>query len=283
MEYFYLLKNAIRAESEKNFAKAYNIYSDTFKSCTTPKTQLRILTKMAWCQYQVGNKEETENIFSKISSMYPDAPHGIQCYADFLVRTGRHKLAKNILTKALERFPEQLELYLSLAALLKSTNRSFEAIEILKSALTKENLIIGKTIKRKDMWAELGSMYYDRNNYNSAIVCLKKSMRMGEENEFYHYDLLAFCHIKINDPKNALKYIDRHIKIYGDQDPTDYILKARIHSRLEELPEAASCILRAYAFENCISLSLDEMSDFSALIKNGFFQTLENVEFEATS
>ncbi len=283
MEYFSLLRKAALAEAKKNFAKAYNIYSEALKYSKYSKTTLKIMSKMAWCQYQVGNKLEAEELFTKISTLYPDEPFGIQFYADFLIKTDRHKAAKNLLAKAISKFPDQLELYLTLASLLKSIDRSVEAIGILKSALTAENLTIGRTIRRKDMWAELGSLYYDRGDYNSSIACLKKSMRMGNEEEFYHYDLLASCYLKINDPENALKFIDAHIRIYGEQDSADYILKARAHARLEQLPQAASCILRAYAFDNCLALRLDEMADFSVLIKKGFFQTLDNVEFESTS
>ncbi|MCE9500553.1 MAG: tetratricopeptide repeat protein [Leptospira sp.] len=280
MEFLRITKRAIKADSGKQYARAFNLFQDAIKLTENTPAIIRIMGRQAWCLHFVWNHEDALALVNRILEEYPEHPVGYLINASFFVKINRAKTAKSILKKGLEKFPDQLELYLTLASILKDTERSNEAIDVLKRALSHEKLSRGRGIERRDIWAELGSLYFERGDYNSSIACFKKGMRMGSEENFLHFDILALCYLKLNDSKNSLKYIDLHLHYFGDHYPEDFIIKARAHAKLGELPLATSNILHAYSFENSINLSSEDMIDFAPLIQSGFFNTLDKVDID---
>jgi tetratricopeptide (TPR) repeat protein len=279
MSFFYFIKQAIQEEKKENFTKAFNLYQKAFEFSLSPKTQIKVAARKAWCQEHVGNHNMALEIFTKLPIEYPDHPESILESSIYYIKLNSLKQAKLLLKSGIDKFPYYLEFYLTLSYILRETNRANESIEILKKALVQPKLTNGRGgITRKDIWAELGNLYFLRGNYNSCIVSLKKSLRMeNDQKEFLYFDLIAKSYLKINDPYNALKFIDAHLDIFEDRDPDDYILKARAHCRLSELHLAASCILQAYNKEGYLNLKTEDMIDFSPLVQKGFFESLENV------
>ncbi|WP_001010758.1 tetratricopeptide repeat protein [Leptospira interrogans] len=275
-----LIRSAIQRENQREFTKAFNLYKEALSFTSNPKTILKILNRQAWCQYHIGNTRETLNLFQEIISKYSKEPESYLYYSNYLIKINNFKQAKKILTKGIDLYPDQLELYLTLASLLKDTDRSNEAITVLKQALAQEKLSRGKGILRKDIWAELGNLYYQRGNYNSALVSLKTSMRMDNDENFLHYDMIAQCYLKVADHKNAPKFIDLYIQYFGESDSDILIIKARAHAQLGENHLACASLLQAYSMENGLKLNAEDMIDFAPLLQTGFFDTLENVEIE---
>ncbi|WP_001010754.1 tetratricopeptide repeat protein [Leptospira interrogans] len=275
-----LIRSAIQRENQREFTKAFNLYKEALSFTSNPKTILKILNRQAWCQYHIENTRETLNLFQEIISKYSKEPESYLYYSNYLIKINNFKQAKKILTKGIDLYPDQLELYLTLASLLKDTDRSNEAITVLKQALAQEKLSRGKGILRKDIWAELGNLYYQRGNYNSALVSLKTSMRMDNDENFLHYDMIAQCYLKVADHKNALKFIDLYIQYFGESDSDILIIKARAHAQLGENHLACASLLQAYSMENGLKLNAEDMIDFAPLLQTGFFDTLENVEIE---
>ncbi|TGK15583.1 tetratricopeptide repeat protein [Leptospira fluminis] len=275
-----LIRNAIQRERQREFTKAFNLYKESLNFTQNPKTVLKVKNRQAWCQYHIGNTRETLNLFQELLDKFVGHPESHLHYANYLIKVHNYKSAKKILSKAIESFPDQLELYLTLASLLKDTDRSNEAITVLKQALSQEKLSRGRGIKRKDIWAELGYLYFQRGDYNSGLASLKTAMRMDEEETFLHYDMIAQCYLKVGDHKNALKFIDLYIKYFGESDADILVVKARAHSQLGESHLACASLLQAYSMENGLKLSAEDMVDFGPLLQTGFFDTLENVEID---
>ncbi|MCB1158093.1 MAG: hypothetical protein H7A25_14750 [Leptospiraceae bacterium] len=250
------------------------------KTARTDATRVKIQSRKAWCLHHVGNHREAQELFHTLLSEFGTEPQSYILYSTYMMKTDRLKQARNTLKKGVERFPHHLEIYLVLASLMKDTDRSNEAIEVLKKALSMDYLTRGNGIERKDIWAELGYLYFERGNYNSCIVALKKSLRLSKEGEFLHYDLLAKAYLKINDPASAMKFIEMRLRFFGDYDPEDLVIKARAHARLGEHQYATANLLQAYAIEDSLSLKNEDMVDFSFLVQSGFFDTLEHFEFE---
>lgn len=280
LQFISVMKRAIRAESEKNYALAFNLFNQAVSEARNSRAIVRIMSRQAWCLHYVGNHKEALALFDTILDANSHEPQAYVLYATYMLKTDKLKIAKSILKKGVEKFPQHLEIYLVLASILKDTERSNEAIDILKKALSQDQLTRDNGIDRKDIWAELGYLYYERGNYNSAIAALKKSLRMTEEEEFLHYDLLARAYLKINDPQNAMKFIEKRIKVFGDYDPEDLIIKARAHARLGEHQYATANLLQAYSIDDSLHLRSEDMVDFSFLVQSGFFNTLENFDFE---
>lgn len=280
MGFRHLIISAIQRERQREFTKAFNLYKESLNFTQNSKTILKVKNRQAWCQYYIGNTRETLNLFQELLDHFSSHPESRLYYANYLIKVHNYKLAKKILSQAIEIFPDQLELYLTLASLLKDTDRSNEAIQILKQALAQEKLSRGRGIKRKDIWAELGYLYYQRGDYNSALASLKTAMRMDEEETFLHYDMIAQCYLKVADHKNALKFIDLYIKYFGESDADILVIKARAHAQLGESHLACASLLQAYSLENGLKLSAEDMVDFGPLLQTGFFDTLENVEID---
>ncbi|MEM7181783.1 MAG: CDC27 family protein [Spirochaetota bacterium] len=280
LEFLSTTKKALQAENNRNFALAFNLYNQALGSARNERAIVKMKARQAWCLHNVGNHKEASGLFQSIVESHTEEPQAYVLYATYLLKTDRLKNAKTTLKKGVERFPEHLEIYLVLASILKDTERSNEAIEVLKKALSQDRLTRGNGIERKDIWAELGYLYYERGNYNSAIASLKKSLRMSEEDEYLHYDLLAKAYLKIGDPQNAMKYIEKRLKVFGDYEPEDLIIKARAHARMGEYQYATANLLQAYSIEDSLHLKNEDMVDFSFLVQSGFFNTLENFDFE---
>lgn len=278
--FFSLIREAKLLEEEKEFTRAFNVYAESESHTTDESSLIKIKAKKAWCLYAVGNPKETESLFQDIIKNYPSHPLSITVYSRYLIKLKKFKSAKVLLQKSITYFPSYLENYLLLASLLKEMERSEEAIKVLKKALSQEHLSNGRGIDRKDIWAELGSLYFSRGDFNSALVSLKKSLNMVEPEEFLDYDLLSLCYLEAEDPENALTSIKTHIQFCKEIDPETLIILARAHCRLGKLEEAANNLIQAYSIEDSLYLKAADFIDFAPLLRNGFFTTLENIEWE---
>jgi tetratricopeptide (TPR) repeat protein len=280
MSFIQLVRVAINHENNKDYTRAFNAYNQSLSYTGNENSIIKIRSRQAWCLHLVGNPQETEKIYQELIENHESNPWSHILFAKYLIKTRRQKQAKNLLQKSSLRFPDNLELYLLLASLLKDMERSNEAIQVLKKALTREDLTRGRGILRKDIWAELGTLFYIRGDYNSAISALKKSLRMDLDENFLHYDVLSACYLKVGDPENVLYYVDKYIRYNGDMDAELLILKARSHCRLKQYPHASASLLQAYAFEDGLSLTAEEMVDLAPLKQFGFLETLENLSIE---
>lgn len=277
MSFLSLTRQAIRSEQDKNCAKAFNLYTKAIELTGDLPTKVKLSARKANCLESVGNHKEAEKLIEGLTAQYSDHPESYLQTALYFMKIQNHKLAKMYLREGIEIFPDFLEFYLTLSFLLRETERANESIDVLKKALMQERLTNGKGgISRKDIWAELGNLYFERGSYNSCLVCMKKSLRMEEKELFPFYDILALCHLKLDDPNNALNYIQLHLNYFEDIDPSAYIIKARIHSRLFDYENAEECLIQAYSKEGILRLNTEEMRDLSFFVQSGFFDSLEN-------
>jgi tetratricopeptide (TPR) repeat protein len=273
-------KLAMNMERSKDFTRAFNAYQKSLSLTSNETTIIKIQSRQAWCLHQVGNPLETERIYQSLLEKFPNNPWASILYAKYLIKTRRWKAARSLLSQASTLFPNNLELYLTHASLMKDMERSNEAIEILKKALAQESLTKGRGINRKDIWAELGSLFFQRGDYNSSISSLKKSLLMDEEENFLHYDILGICYLLVGDHENCIHYIDKYINYNGEIDTEILKIKARAHARAGVYHLATASILQAYALEDRLNLDAEDMIDLAPLKQLGFLETLENLEIE---
>ncbi len=273
-----VIRQARYEEKSKLYTRAFNTYGKALDITNSEITKIRLESYRGWTLNKIGNFEQANEIFNSVLKKY-DHAYAYLISALYFYKTGKLKSSKNLLQKGIEKFPDYLELYLTLSSILKDSERANESIQVLKQALQRENLIKGKGgILRKDIWAELGNLYFERGNFNSCILCLKKSMNMDKEENFLHYSLLAKSYLILGDAKNALLYIEKQLLYYEDLDGDDYITKARAHAKLDELHLASASLLQAHDSDGVLRISSEEMIDFSKLMQNGFFDTIENLQ-----
>lgn len=281
MSFLSFARQAICEENKKNWTKAFNLYTRAIELTSNLSSKIKLIARKANCLDLVGNHKEAEKLIRDLEVLFPNHPETYLQSALYFINIQNTKQAKIYLHQGIEQFPDYLEFYLTLAFILKETERSNESIEVLKKALMQEKLTNGKGgISRKDIWAELGNLYFERENYNSCLACMKKSLRMAEKELFSFYDILAICYLKLNDLTNALKYIDLHLCYYEEVDPEAYILKARIHCLLGEYEKAKQILLFVYSREGVLNLSNEELRDLSYFVQNGFLDNLENFSID---
>ena len=185
MSFISSLRQALSEESMKHYSRAFNSYHKAISETQNPRTIARLTARKGWCQQYIGNQDQAIQIFTDLAKN-AIVPQAYLLTAIYYIKTDKLKSAKNMLNKGIEKFPDYLELYLTLASLLKDTERANESIQVLKKALAQEKLTRGKGgIERKDIWAELGNLYYERGSYNSCVVCLKRSLKMDLEKKIF--------------------------------------------------------------------------------------------------
>lgn len=276
--FIHIVKEALIYEKRNNFTKSFNLYTQAISFTNNLDTILKLKSKKAWCLHKVGNYNESLAMFNNLIIEHSNQPLSYLLLATYYQKINKIKHARTILSKGIEIFPDYIECYLMLASILKDSERSKEAIDILKKVLYRETLSEGKIIRRKDIWAELGSMYFERGNYNSSLACLKKSLKLDKEENFLHYELMSKCYLKLEDPQNTLKYIHDYMKYYTEFSQEEYILCARAYSKLGDYENSMSALLSAYNLDSFLILKSEEMFDFSQLVQIGFFDSLENFE-----
>lgn len=280
MNFLSIARRAISEQKNGNYTKAFNLFTKALELTNDIKAKIKIQAHKGYCLNAVGNNVEAEELFCSLSEHYPEHPESFLQTSLYFITIENFNQAKNYLKNGIQKFPEYLELYLTLAFILKVTGRQNESIDVLKKALSQENLSHGRGgITRKDIWIELGNLYFERGNFNSCIACLKKALRMEEE-LFSHYDLLALCYLKLNDLNQALSYINLHLENFQNFDPKDYILKARILAQMGKLDEAIQLLEHIYETQGELKLNNEEFRDLSPLVRSGFFESFENYEIE---
>lgn len=280
MNFLSLTRKALNEQKDGNYTKAFNLFTKALELTKDIKVKIKIQARKGYCLNAVGNNLEAEELFRSLPEHYPEHPESFLQASLYFITIENFNQAKNYLKSGIQKFPEYLELYLTLAFILKVTGRQNESIEVLKKALSQEKLSNGKGgITRKDIWVELGNLYFERGNLNSCIACLKKALRMEEE-FFSHYDLLALCYLKLNDLNQALDYINLHLENFQNVDAKDYILKARILAQMGSLDEAMQMLEHVYETQGELKLNNEEFHDLGPLVRSGFFESFENYEVE---
>lgn len=277
LKFISLVKSAILLERSGSFTRAFNTYQTALELARNPVAKIKIESKKASCLEQVGNHKESEALINKLTGEYSNIPESYLYSSIYHIKKNSFKTGRKLLEEGLDKFPNFLDFYLTLAFLLRKMDRTNESIEILKKTLHREDFLKSRSgFKKFDIWNELGVMYYDRGNYNSAIACFRKALR-DSENYITEFSLVARAYLKIDDPQNALSFMEKQMEIYKSEDPEDFILMARIYCRLRDLQNAGSCLLQAYDSEGKLILKSEDMIDLSELTKSGFFTGLENI------
>lgn len=275
---FSLIKRALAEERKKYFTSAYNLLLKAEEHVLSDPTRVRLMYKRAGYMEQVGNNEEAHLIIKSIINKFSNTPEGFLFPSMYYNKLKNFKLSRNLLRMGIDQFPDNSDLYLTLAYFLKETERWNESIDILKKALSRENLQRAKNgIDRADIWNELGHLYFERGNYNSCIASLKKAISK-KGNLVGCYGTIARSYLYVGDPLNAIKYLNEQWDFYNFWDSDDYIIKARAHARLKEYEQAEHSLESAYEDVGMLLLSSEDMVDFSELTKKGFFLNFENVE-----
>ena len=273
-------KNAIREEKLKNYTRAYNLFLNSQNQCKSELTAIKIISRRAFCLEQVGNHKEAENLILSLTKKYKNFYQSYLLTGLYYGKLKKYKESKKYLIQGLNYFPNVMDLYITLSYTLKDTERWNEAIDVLKKALNIHDLVRSKNgIEKKDIWCELGHLYFDRANYNSCIACLKQALIL-DNGILACYSTLSRAYLFLDDAGNSIKYLDLQYEKFNFLDTEDYIIKARAHSRLNQIEEAKICITNAYDESGSLFLRSEDMADFSDLLKIGFFSGLENLEIE---
>jgi tetratricopeptide (TPR) repeat protein len=280
MKFISIIKAASNDEKNKDYTKAYNLYIKAENLTSNNIVKIKLIAKRAWCLEQVGNHASAETLISELITKYPSFSDSFLNSALYYIKIKKYKQAKTILKEGLKFFPNSTDLYITLAYILKESERWNESIEILKQALLRETLTKAKNgIGKQDIWNELGHLYFDRGNYNSCIACLKKAILIDGD-IMSCYSTIAKSYLFLEDPQNSIKYLDMQFSKFEVLDPEDHIIKARAYAKLKNEKLAMEELQKANLINGGVYLRSEDLIDFSDLLKNGFLNTLENLQIE---
>jgi tetratricopeptide (TPR) repeat protein len=280
MKFISIIKAAYNDEKNKDFTKAYNLYIKAENLTSNNIVKIKLIAKRAWCLEQVGNHPSAETLISELIAKYPSFSDSFLNSALYYIKIKKYKQAKTILKEGLKFFPNSTDLYITLAYILKESERWNESIEILKQALLRETLTKAKNgIGKQDIWNELGHLYFDRGNYNSCIACLKKAILIDGD-IMSCYSTIAKSYLFLEDPQNSIKYLDMQFSKFEVLDPEDHIIMARAYAKLKNEKLAMEELQKANLINGGVYLRSEDLIDFSDLLKNGFLNTLENLQIE---
>jgi tetratricopeptide (TPR) repeat protein len=280
MKFISIIKAANNDEKNKDYTKAYNLYIKAENLTSNNIVKIKLIAKRAWCLEQVGNHASAETLISELITKYPRFSDSFLNSALYYIKIKKYKQAKTILKEGLKFFPNSTDLYITLAYILKESERWNESIEILKQALLRETLTKAKNgIGKQDIWNELGHLYFDRGNYNSCIACLKKAILIDGD-IMSCYSTIAKSYLFLEDPQNSIKYLDMQFSKFEVLDPEDHIIKARAYAKLKNEKLAMEELQKANLINGGVYLRSEDLIDFSDLLKNGFLNTLENLQIE---
>jgi tetratricopeptide (TPR) repeat protein len=185
------------------------------------KNHLDIVPAPSW-KYSIGrdvlgslqmNRPKAMSLLKSLTENNPDDISALLFYANQLRQDKKFDEAISIFKKVLAKDPKNAQVMVDLAVLFYTRNEDKEAETYVLSAMN-----TGK-MKRSD-YAELGFYLLAANKNKEAAYYYEKALAMGEDGFDYYY--MARAYAKINDKNNAIKALNRSLKIgYGSKQQID--------------------------------------------------------------
>ncbi len=165
----------------------------------------------------------------------------------YSVKQKNNEKAIDVLSQALEKFPDDLNLIKQLSGLYVMSNDYKKAVDLLTKALS-FNLTSGLANNegKASIWKQLGHIHFIKENYDQAEKAFKEACLVNPE-DLTCNDYLSSIALQKNDPISAEKYAKKSIEINPSYGTGHYVL-ACAESRLKKTDEAFFYLEKAIEF-----------------------------------
>ncbi len=224
--FFSLAGNLKKLTIIKNLDKDEKYTSLLFKLVNLWPDNKLVLYRLA-SYYKLKSQYQTSlNIYKKILDNYDPSDRDLFLYASNLDKIGKWKEARVLFLRLLQKNPQDTYTlnYLSYKLAIKNQELDF-ALDLIKKALVldPDNGYFLDT---------LGWVEYKRNNYNSAVYFLEKSVSILPRSAEVT-DHLGDCYFMLNRKKEAIFEWNKALKYETDRDIIQNIkAKIRKHEHL---------------------------------------------------
>lgn len=159
------------------------------------------------------NRPKAMSLLKSLTEENPDDIGALLFYANQLRQDKKYDEAISIFQKVLARDPKNAQVMVDLAVLYYTKNEDKEGEAYVLSAINTGE------IKRSD-YAELGFYLLAANKNKEAAYYYEKAIAIGEDGFDYYY--MARAYAKANDKHNAIRALNRSLKIgYGSKQQID--------------------------------------------------------------
>jgi arylsulfatase A-like enzyme/Flp pilus assembly protein TadD len=172
-----------------------------------PKDKIDSLSEFIKGNHLRGQGETLEAVthFNRAIEMNPTFSWPYSTLALVYFENGKVEEAVKVLEKGMERCPEEYQLKIDYAMLLKKQSRGDKAIETLETLTRQEGVMV-------DVGAEvfylLGDLYAEKNNPTKAISCYREALETEPENRVIKQKLVYLLH--------QSQELSEALKIYQD-------------------------------------------------------------------
>ena len=262
-------KKALHSFHNGEYTKAFNSFARLLDFNITPVTKIRIINCRIACQFNVGNLENCAIILNDMLTEFPQEPRAWYYAGKYHTLTHNQEKAIQCYHYAVSASPEFAEAHLALAEALKNSGQAAEAVLAMNRLLARfkseQPVTKARGIRQQDILAELASLHYTSGKYALCMASLEQSLNLSGEADFLHYELMAKCYLKLEQPVDALEKLEKYFMYNGMLHPDILILIARAQCRLGRLDEAALTFAQALSLAPDLVLEGEETADLLVL------------------
>lgn len=162
-------------------------------------------------------------------------------YAQYLWDEGKKQKSNSVLTKALERFPDNIDLYFLRGTYLEKSGQTRQALEDMKHILALDNLHAEALNFIAYIYAEKGQ------NLDEAERMAYKALSLSPRSSYF-LDTIGLVHFQKKEYKKALPYFSKAL-YYNKKDSHIFRHLAEIHYKLKNLKKCEYFFKRALELE----------------------------------
>jgi tetratricopeptide (TPR) repeat protein len=201
-----------------------------FKKSLQYKFDLKVMLNLITLFMELNIWDQAKYYNSKLID-YKDHPQILLNSALILRNEGKFEESLDIYSGLIEKFPENLDLYISKGFVLNQLSRYAEAIIVYKEALSKNKNYYSAIYN-------LGITLNNDQNFKESIIYLKKALEYKPEN-VDGWLTLAAAQVSENLMKDARVSIDKAASVDNYQNK-DVLIEAKFQSALVELNDTAN-------------------------------------------
>lgn len=273
---FAKIREAQKLFQAQEYTRAFNILSNVERMTTHLHLKSKIAHFKVQCLFQVGNIKSAIEYVESLLDFYP-----LSGQMNFLAATVYRRLddrvkAGRLYLRCACLYPENTQYSLVYAQFLKESNRMEEAIGIIRKCL--------KTNKRHNkspdsgiyfLYLELALVYHIMSHFERALILLNYCAQKNKD--FPYYDLIADIYLKKNDFKTAKKYINLHMKLWGESDPEALFILSKVQVGLNKKDEAIQTLKKCCKIWGELVVTPVDMTYLFPLMQDGSLKKIPNL------
>ena len=275
---FNKIREAQKLYHLQDYTRAFNMLSDVEKKTDNLHLKTKIANLKIQCLFQVGNVKSAVEYIEELTSIYP-----LSGQINFLAASVYRKLgdlikAGRLYLRSVCLYPENTQYALVYSQFLKESNRTSEAIGIIRNSLKKQKEIGGSDSGTYFLYLELALSYYLMGYFSRSLVFFTKCASSSKN--FPYYDLISEIYLKKNEPQKAKNFIEKHLNYWGEGDPDALFIYAKVLVSLNDKANAIKYLRKCEKLWGELVVTSGDMTHLFPLLQDGSLKKIKNLVLE---